>query len=72
MWFRAWVARYGDAAKKAAVMEDEAGNWQPFREFHLITERRRGCGGDYLHCDARRHHIKEAENAEDTSDHDGR
>jgi hypothetical protein len=59
--------------KKAAIIQDEAdGNPQPFREFHSITQRHRGGGGDCLLCGACCHHVKEVENVEDTSNHHGR
>jgi hypothetical protein len=50
------------------------GNPQPFREFDSITQRHRGGGQiatSALHVGIIRDHTKEAENAEDTFDHDG-
>ncbi len=67
------VSRLLRVVRNAAIIGDEAdGNSQPFREFHSITQRHRGRGGDYLRCAAYCHHMKEVENAQGTSDHHGR
>jgi hypothetical protein len=64
-------ARY-DADKKAPIIQDEAdGNSQAFREFHSITQRHRGGGGDCFSA-LKLPSNEGGQNAQDTSDHDGR
>jgi hypothetical protein len=59
-----------------AAARDEAEkshrNSQPFDELASIMQRHRGCGHDCLRLAEYSHDMKEVENAQETSDHDGR
>jgi hypothetical protein len=71
--YRIWLNLLLCVTCNTAIIGDEAtGTRSPFRELHSIAHRHRGCGGDCLFLAECCHHMKEVDNAQDTSDHDGR